>query len=211
MTRMFKFSKIQLAVATAILVTAVAACGQPSVGAEVPPTLVASSPTIAPAAIATTVPPETPTAALPGTLAGSTETPSDTPALPPTITPTSKPGPGAIATATPVPAPITTIPVPATEVPPTSTPAPQPTSTSTPIPSPPTPTPIVPLARTTQFIPLDNPVFVSAANAPARVQPESFVLGFDWNGEARAYPLDMMWWHHIVNDTIGGDPVLVTY
>jgi hypothetical protein len=96
-------------------------------------------------------------------------------------------------------------------IPATSTPAPQPTSTGTPIPSPPTPRPIAPLARTTQFIAFDNPVFVSAANAPARVQPDSFVLGLDWNGDVRAYPLDMMWWHHIVNDTVEGDPVLVTY
>ncbi len=68
-----------------------------------------------------------------------------------------------------------------------------------------------PIPRTTNFVPLDNPVFVSASNAPSGVQPDSFVLGLEWNGEVRAYPLDMMWWHHIVNDTIGGDPVLVTY
>ena len=43
------------------------------------------------------------------------------------------------------------------------------------------------------------------------MRPESYVLGLDWNGERRAYPLDMMWYHHIVNDVIGGDPVLVTY
>jgi hypothetical protein len=40
---------------------------------------------------------------------------------------------------------------------------------------------------------------------------ESLVLGLDWRGEARAYPLSMMWFHHIANDNIGGWPVLVTY
>ena len=39
----------------------------------------------------------------------------------------------------------------------------------------------------------------------------SYVLGIANNGEARAYPLDMMWYHHIANDTVGGEPWLVTY
>lgn len=37
----------------------------------------------------------------------------------------------------------------------------------------------------------------------------SYVLGIANNGEARAYPLDMMWYHHIANDTVGGEPWLV--
>ncbi len=37
------------------------------------------------------------------------------------------------------------------------------------------------------------------------------VLGVEINGEARAYPLPIMWWHEVVNDTLGGEPVLVTY
>ncbi len=37
------------------------------------------------------------------------------------------------------------------------------------------------------------------------------VLGIEINGEARAYPLPIMWWHEIVNDVVGGQPVLVTY
>ncbi len=112
------------------------------------------------------------------------------------------PQPTAVTVAT-----VPSVPTPEPVVTATPTAVPPPTAT----PFPPTPTPVPPIPRTLEFVPLDNPVFVSAASAPSRVRDESFVLGLDWNGEARAYPLDMMWWHHIVNDTIGGDPVLVTY
>ena len=37
------------------------------------------------------------------------------------------------------------------------------------------------------------------------------VLGMEINGVARAYPLIVMWWHEIVNDTLGGDNVVVSY
>lgn len=37
------------------------------------------------------------------------------------------------------------------------------------------------------------------------------VLGVVINGEARAYPLPIMWWHEIVNDRLRGEPVVVTY
>ena len=37
------------------------------------------------------------------------------------------------------------------------------------------------------------------------------VLGLVVNGAARAYPFTVMWWHEVVNDTLGGESVLVTY
>jgi hypothetical protein len=37
------------------------------------------------------------------------------------------------------------------------------------------------------------------------------VLGVEINGEARAYPLFILWRHEIVNDTLGGKPIVVTY
>lgn len=37
------------------------------------------------------------------------------------------------------------------------------------------------------------------------------VLGVEVNGVARAYPLLILWWHEVVNDTVGGKRVLVTY
>lgn len=37
------------------------------------------------------------------------------------------------------------------------------------------------------------------------------VIAVEVNGEARAYPMQIMMWHEIVNDTIAGSPVTVTY
>jgi hypothetical protein len=37
------------------------------------------------------------------------------------------------------------------------------------------------------------------------------VLGVEISGQARAYPLDIMAWHQVVNDTLGGRSILVTY
>lgn len=43
------------------------------------------------------------------------------------------------------------------------------------------------------------------------LRPDDRVLGVVINGTARAYPFFVMWWHEIVNDTLGGEPVLVSY
>lgn len=37
------------------------------------------------------------------------------------------------------------------------------------------------------------------------------VIGLELNGDARAYPLQILIWHEIVNDVVGGVPVTVTY
>lgn len=37
------------------------------------------------------------------------------------------------------------------------------------------------------------------------------VIGVAIGGEARAYPLRIMRWHEVVNDTLGGEPIAVTY
>jgi hypothetical protein len=37
------------------------------------------------------------------------------------------------------------------------------------------------------------------------------VLSLIINGDARAYPLRLLLWHEIVNDVVGGVPVLVSY
>ena len=57
---------------------------------------------------------------------------------------------------------------------------------------------------------LTNPEVLSA-NAADFLSPGRRVLGLVVNGEPRAYPLIVMWWHEMVNDTLGGEPVLVTY
>ncbi|MEP4377478.1 MAG: DUF3179 domain-containing protein [Alphaproteobacteria bacterium] len=58
--------------------------------------------------------------------------------------------------------------------------------------------------------PIDNPVFqpVAALTAMGPLEP---VLSLIIDGDARAYPLRMLLWHEIVNDTVAGVPVLVSY
>jgi hypothetical protein len=43
------------------------------------------------------------------------------------------------------------------------------------------------------------------------VEKERLVLGINVNGEARAYPIQFIGYHHQVRDTIGGSPVMITY
>ncbi len=58
--------------------------------------------------------------------------------------------------------------------------------------------------------PIDRPKFkpVDEITHLADTEP---VIGLEIDGEARAYPLQMMTWHEIVNDTFGTKPVAVTY
>ena len=58
---------------------------------------------------------------------------------------------------------------------------------------------------------LDAPRFLSAAEAAREVKDDDRVLGLALGGEAHAYPIAIMNWHEIVNDTIAGLPVVVTY
>ncbi len=58
---------------------------------------------------------------------------------------------------------------------------------------------------------LTFPRLLSAVDAPRAYNDDDRVLGVVINGAARAYPLLVLWWHEIVNDTLGGEPVLVTY
>ena len=61
-----------------------------------------------------------------------------------------------------------------------------------------------------RFPPLDDPTIVSA-NAATWLDAETLVLGAVQNGEARAYPIAMMTFHHVANDVLGGEPYLVTF
>ncbi|MCP5055718.1 MAG: DUF3179 domain-containing protein [bacterium] len=42
-------------------------------------------------------------------------------------------------------------------------------------------------------------------------EDDAIVLGFEWNGEARAYPVAILDHHELVNDTVGGRPVLISW
>lgn len=60
------------------------------------------------------------------------------------------------------------------------------------------------------FVPLDDPAFLTAVETDY-FGDEELVLGVEFAGEVRAYPVRMLRYHHIVNDTVGGEPLLVTY
>ena len=57
---------------------------------------------------------------------------------------------------------------------------------------------------------IDDPQFVAVAGHED-LAPTEPVIGLAINGDARAYPLRILTWHEIVNDTVGGVPVAVTY
>ncbi len=56
---------------------------------------------------------------------------------------------------------------------------------------------------------IDNPRFDTAQTTP--FAPEETVIGVVVNGEAKAYPYGIMNWHEIVNDTVGGKNLAVSY
>lgn len=56
-----------------------------------------------------------------------------------------------------------------------------------------------------------SPQFVEAAEAMTQMGPSERVLGVSINGDHRAYPLNLLSRHEIVNDTVGGAPVAVTW
>ncbi len=37
------------------------------------------------------------------------------------------------------------------------------------------------------------------------------VISVEINGDARAYPISILMWHEVVNDTVGGEPISITY
>ena len=57
---------------------------------------------------------------------------------------------------------------------------------------------------------IDHPSFVPVGEAHGLV-PREPVIAVAIGGEARAYPLRILIWHEIVNDTVGGVPVAVTW
>jgi hypothetical protein len=59
-------------------------------------------------------------------------------------------------------------------------------------------------------IDVPTPLFVRAQDAKG-VRDGDRVLGVMIGGESRAYPIPFLSWHEIVNDTIGGLPIVVTW
>jgi hypothetical protein len=59
---------------------------------------------------------------------------------------------------------------------------------------------------------IDNPHFLTVAEADqSLMQNEDRVLGFVHNDQARAYPIKILNWHEIVNDRVGGNPVVISF
>ena len=59
--------------------------------------------------------------------------------------------------------------------------------------------------------PLDQPAFVTTEDAAAWLAGNEPIILFVHNDDARAYPLQILTWHEIVNDTVRGLPVVVTF
>ena len=56
-----------------------------------------------------------------------------------------------------------------------------------------------------------DPEFVSVNEADEWMDPEELVLGLSINGDSRAYSVPMLSSHEIVNDTVGGRKIAVTW
>lgn len=60
------------------------------------------------------------------------------------------------------------------------------------------------------FNPLANSAYVKAGEANF-VSDNDMVLAVEVNGEAVAYPVRQMGYHHVINDVVGGRPITATY
>jgi MFS family permease len=60
------------------------------------------------------------------------------------------------------------------------------------------------------FNPLARAAYVKAVDATFNADND-MVLAVEINGEAVAYPVRLMAYHHVVADTVGGTPIVATY
>jgi TRAP-type uncharacterized transport system fused permease subunit len=60
------------------------------------------------------------------------------------------------------------------------------------------------------FNPLPNAAYAKASEANF-IHDNDLVLAVEINGEAVAYPVRQMAYHHVVNDVVGGRPITATY
>jgi hypothetical protein len=58
---------------------------------------------------------------------------------------------------------------------------------------------------------IDNPQFVRVEEADEWLEPQEPVILFEINDDVHAYPLQILTWHEIANDVVGGEPVVVTF
>jgi hypothetical protein len=58
---------------------------------------------------------------------------------------------------------------------------------------------------------VDQPKIVSSKDSDAFLKSKEQVVALEHKGEARAYPVQVLVWHEIVNDSVAGDPVTITF
>ena len=61
------------------------------------------------------------------------------------------------------------------------------------------------------ILPIDDPQFTTPDAASQWLGDQEPVIILGLNGDVRAYPLQILTWHEIVNDMVGGVPVAVTF
>jgi len=59
--------------------------------------------------------------------------------------------------------------------------------------------------------PIDNPTFISVSEADEFLDDNEPGIAFSRGNNHRFYPYQIMVWHEIVNDIVGGERILVTY
>lgn len=58
---------------------------------------------------------------------------------------------------------------------------------------------------------IDNPQFIALEEANETYDDDELILGVEFNGDARAYSIPLLSSHEIVNDTVGGIKLAVTW
>ena len=56
-----------------------------------------------------------------------------------------------------------------------------------------------------------DPQFLGPEDGASQMKASERVIGVSIGGEHRAYPLNMLSRHEVVNDTVGGVPIVVTW
>lgn len=75
----------------------------------------------------------------------------------------------------------------------------------------------VPISEIQRSVPKDSipalvhPRFVGPGEVRKLLGGKDRVLGVHLNGEAKAYPIRILNWHELVNDEVGGRPILVSW
>jgi hypothetical protein len=60
-----------------------------------------------------------------------------------------------------------------------------------------------------KFLPITQKVFLGAGEN--KIDSDIQILGIDHNGEQKAFPVNMLYYHHQVADEVGGHPIWPTY